>query len=271
MNRTCIPRFLLHANPCKLTSRSNIILLRPIPYITSSSPHPTTRTFTSTPFLSKKNAKKGGKGEEDHVGDYSSPLPEKNTSAAIDFNTQFEKLEGEIARIMDKLKDDLSKLRAGQADPGLLEGLSVVLDKAQGTTAPLKDVAHVVTRGRGLAVTVYEATNVKRVVSAIQIADLNVQPIVDAKNPLLVNVPLPPPTRESRDRVSKQAKTVGDRALDAVKSARLVTHKKIMSAKKSTRPDDFKKADKKVEEIVKKRKAEMEAVIAAARKGIMEG
>jgi ribosome recycling factor len=59
---------------------------------------------------------------------------------------------------MDKLKDDLSKLRAGQADPGLLEGLSVVVDKAAGTTAPLKDVAHVVTRGRGLAVTVYEAT-----------------------------------------------------------------------------------------------------------------
>lgn len=97
------------------------------------------------------------------------------------------------------------------------------------------------------------------------------QPIVDPKNPLLVNVPLPPPTRESRDQVSKQAKSVGDKALDMVKAARLATHKKVMGAKKSTRPDDFKKADKKMEEIVKKRKAEVEAVIAAARKGIMEG
>jgi hypothetical protein len=33
----------------------------------------------------------------------------------------------------------------------------VQLDKASGSSAPLRDVAHVVSKGRGLAVTVYEA------------------------------------------------------------------------------------------------------------------
>jgi ribosome recycling factor len=55
------------------------------------------------------------------------------------------------------MREELSKLRAGHAEPKLLEGLTVQLDKAAGSSAPLRDVAHVVSKGRGLAVTVYEA------------------------------------------------------------------------------------------------------------------
>ena len=68
----------------------------------------------------------------------------------------FDKMEHDIALVFDRTKDDLSKLRAGRADPALLEGLAVMLDKAAGVSAPLREVAHVVTKGRGLAVTVYE-------------------------------------------------------------------------------------------------------------------
>jgi ribosome recycling factor len=79
------------------------------------------------------------------------------TEGAIDFDAQFAKLESEITRITDKLKEDLSKLRTGRADPGILEALEVVVDKSTHTAVLLKDVAHVVTKGRALAVTVYEA------------------------------------------------------------------------------------------------------------------
>lgn len=95
--------------------------------------------------------------------------------------------------------------------------------------------------------------------------------MVDAKNPQLVSIPLPPPTREGRDATVKQSKDIGHKALDAVKNARLAMHKKIQAAKRTVRPDDLKKADKKMEDIVKKRKAELETIIAAAQKGIMEG
>jgi hypothetical protein len=39
---------------------------------------------------------------------------------------------------------------------------------------------------------------------------------------------------------------VGNKAQDAVRNARLATHKKIQAAKKGIRPDDFKKADRKI-------------------------
>ena len=112
------------------------------------------------------------------------------------------------------------------------------------------------------------AQRVKGIVSTIQLAKLNLQPVVDAQNPLLITVPLPPPTKELRDTNSKKANTVGYRALEVLKEARLTTHKRFMAARRSVRPDDFKKADKKMEGLVKKRKAEMEAIIAAARKKI---
>ena len=112
------------------------------------------------------------------------------------------------------------------------------------------------------------AQRVKGIISAIQLANLNLQPVVDATNPLLIIVPLPPPTKESRDSNSKKAGSVGHKALEMLKEARLTTHKRFMAARKSVRPDDFRKADKKMEEIVKKRKAELEAIIAATRKKI---
>ncbi|KAI5846873.1 ribosome recycling factor-domain-containing protein [Tricharina praecox] len=256
MNRLAIvPRSLLRTGLRRLAvtpSRPHLVL----PLLTRAA-------FSTTPIpAAKKKASR-----EAAVASAAEDAP---TAEVIDFDAQFDKLESDIARIADRLKDDLSKLRAGRADPSILEGLDVVVDKAQGDAVPLRDVAHVVTKGRGLAVTVYEAANVKRVVSAIQIADLNLQPVVDAKNPQLVNVPLPPPTRDSRDAMVKQSKDVGHKALDALKNARLATHKKIQATKKTVRPDDLKKADKKMEDIVKKRKAELEAVIAAAQKGIME-
>ena len=125
----------------------------------------TARTFTATSLLSKKgkssspsssaaaeqdsrsNSGSGGGGGGGGGG----------SAAAFDFDAETEKLESEIARIEDRLKNDLSKLRAGQADPATLEGLSVVVDRASGSSVPIRDVAHVVARGRALAVTAYEA------------------------------------------------------------------------------------------------------------------
>jgi ribosome recycling factor len=95
------------------------------------------------------------------------------------------------------------------------------------------------------------------------------QPVVDSTNPLLINVPLPPPTKESRDANAKKAGQVLNKALEGLKSARLATHKKIMSVRK-VRPDEVAKADKKMEDITKKRKAEMEKTAAAAQKEIMQ-
>lgn len=161
MNRLAIvPRSLLRTGLRRLAvtpSRYVSQLTSPIDHNANlpSRPHLvlpllTRAAFSTTPIpAAKKKASR-----EAAVASAAEDAP---TAEVIDFDAQFDKLESDIARIADRLKDDLSKLRAGRADPSILEGLDVVVDKAQGDAVPLRDVAHVVTKGRGLAVTVYEA------------------------------------------------------------------------------------------------------------------
>jgi len=187
-----------------------------------------------------------------------------------DLELVLSKLEADIAHVGQRLKEDLRKTDQ-RSDHTRYEALQVVVDKASNTRVPLRDVAHVVPRGRVVGVTVYEAGNVKKVISAIQTADLNVNPVVDAKNPQQVNVPLPPPTKESREAMAKQAGVIGQKAQDALRTARQKAHKKLQGAKKQMRADDYKKAEKRMEDIVKKHKTELEKSAEQARKAIIEG
>lgn len=75
----------------------------------------------------------------------------------FDSDGHFATLELELAKIIEKLKDDLSKLRVGRADLSPFEGVIVIMDKTTNETALLKDIAHVVVKGRNLSVGVYEA------------------------------------------------------------------------------------------------------------------
>lgn len=111
----------------------------------------------------------------------------------------------------------------------------------------------------------------KRVISAIQLGNLNVQPVIDAKNPQLVNVPLPPPTKESRNETIGQATRIGQKMQDGVRNARQTCHKKLQSLKNTARPDDLKKAEKRMEEVVKKHKATIDKIVETAKKTITEG
>ena len=122
----------------------------------------TARTFTATSLLSKKGKSSSPSSSSAAAATAAAEQDSSNnrgggSAAAFDFDAETEKLESEIARIEDRLKNDLSKLRSGQADPAMLEGLSVVVDRASGSSVPMRDVAHVVARGRALAVTAYEA------------------------------------------------------------------------------------------------------------------
>lgn len=109
----------------------------------------------------------------------------------------------------------------------------------------------------------------KKVVKALQQADLNVTPIVDAKTPTQIAMPLPPPTKESRVATVDAAAKAGERANNALRNARQGSHKKIKSLK-NMRMDDVRKADKQLEKIMDKVGAEAKKIIEAAKKSIME-
>lgn len=114
-----------------------------------------------------------------------------------------------------------------------------------------------------------EKDHVKAVVSAIQGSpDLNLQPQQDAHNANQLNVPIPPPTKESRDRALQDASKAGEVANTGIRNARAAMQKRLraMELAKAARPDDLKKAAKEMEKIVEKGTADVKKIVDAARK-----
>jgi len=114
-----------------------------------------------------------------------------------------------------------------------------------------------------------EKDHVKYVMSAIQGSkDLNLQPQVDAQNTAQLNVPIPPPTKESRDAALAAASKAGENANTRVRNARAAMQKKLraIELKKAARPDDLKKAHKEMEKITEKGVADVKKAVDTARK-----
>lgn len=122
-----------------------------------------------------------------------------------------------------------------------------------------------------LRLTKYQLKHVKPIISAIQSAAfLNIQPTQDPEEPALLNVLIPPPTKESRDLALKMVHKVGETATTGVRSVRAITQKRLrnIELKKLARPDDLKKAHKEMEIIVEKGIVDIKKCVELARKAI---
>ena len=79
-----------------------------------------------------------------------------------------------IAKAHEALKRDLGKLRAGRANPNLLDGIRV---DYYGTMTPLSQMANIaVPEPRLLTVKPWDKTVVKAVEKALRESDLNLNP-----------------------------------------------------------------------------------------------
>ncbi|KAI5289999.1 ubiquitin-protein ligase peroxin 12 [Ascosphaera acerosa] len=159
-------------------------------------------------------------------------------------------LEKAIEDAIARMKEDVAKLRTGgRFDPQLIEQLKVSLNKKK-DTARIGDLAHVVPKGgRTIAVLLADEAHVKSVSSAISSSNFSLTPQTDPANPLQLNIPIPPPTRESRDAAVKAAKAFMEKATQAIKNARQDVNKRLkeMGQRKTITPDTLHAALKDME------------------------
>lgn len=112
----------------------------------------------------------------------------------------------------------------------------------------------------------------KLVSSAISSSNLSLNPQQDPSNPLQLNVPIPPPTRESRDAAVKEAKALMEKATQGIKNARQTTNKKLkdMGQKKVIQPDMLHSGLKEMEKIVQTGQKAMKDAWEAAQKALQQ-
>jgi ribosome recycling factor len=176
-------------------------------------------------------------------------------------------LASSIAKAHESLKRDLGKLRAGRANPNLLDGIRV---DYYGAITPLAQMAHVnVPEPRMITVKPWDKTAVKSVEKALRESDLNLNPQTDGD---LIRIPLPPLTEERRKEFVKIARKYGEECKVTIRKAR---HEALdmlteMDDGGEASTDEVDRSKKKAEETVADSVKVVDQIIAQKEKDIME-
>ncbi|KAL5115863.1 ribosome-recycling factor [Pleosporales sp. CAS-2024a] len=279
MSATPIPRTALRLS----WKTAPLVSRRPIdsPCRTLGSHHlPSIRPRASTPqchahalrslSVSASLHRKVAKANKAHAQTDASPPV--STPTATDEAYDVSHLEAQVLKAMEKLTHDLSQLRGGgKLNPDMIENLKVQLGTAGHgkETVKLRDIAQVVPRGRVIHVVCGEDTHIKPITSAIAASPHSLTPLApDASNPLTIQVPLPPPTGESRRAAVDAATKASEKADKMIQTARQDHNKRLrkFELNRDVLPDDLQKAKKRMEEVVKKGHTEVKRISDGAKR-----
>ncbi len=147
---------------------------------------------------------------------------------------------------LDHLNDELSKVRAGRANPNLVTGLLV---DYYGSPTQLAQVANVSTSdARTITIQPWEKKMLAAIERAIFEANLGITPM---NNGDIILLTIPPLTEERRKDLAKQCKALGEDAKVAVRNIR----QKLMEAVKKEVKNGLS------EDIGKKKEAEIQKFV----------
>lgn len=143
-----------------------------------------------------------------------------------------EKMESAI----DHLEKELLKIRAGKANPSMLNGVMV---DYYGSLTPLAQVANLsVPDPRTIAVQPWERKMISAIEKAIMNANLGLNP---DNNGDLIRINIPPLTEERRNDLVKQSKTECEHAKISIRNARRDTNLELKKLVKEGLSEDIEK------------------------------
>ena len=123
--------------------------------------------------------------------------------------------EEKMKKTMNNLAEEYGGIRAGRANPHVLDKLRV---DYYGTPTPIQQVANVnVPEPRMIQIQPWEASMVKEIEKAIMTSDLGINPTNDGK---LIRLVFPELTEERRKELAKDVKKKGENAKVAIRNIR---------------------------------------------------
>ena len=180
---------------------------------------------------------------------------------------EYDVYTGKMDKTISLLTEELAEIRAGRANPAVLNKISV---DYYGVETPVTQVGNVsVPEARLLVFTPWEAKMLKEVERAILKSDLGINPSNDGKSIKLV---FPALTEERRLELAKQVKKMGEDAKVAIRSIRRDTVEYFKNQKKNSviTEDDQKQSEKDIQQFTDKHIEEIDKVVARKDKELME-
>lgn len=175
-------------------------------------------------------------------------------------------LKQQIEKSKEALRRELTKLRTGRANAGMLDGLRV---DYYGTSTPIGQMATVsVPEPRLITVKPWDKSQVQAIEKALRESDLGLNPQVDGE---LIRIPIPPLSEERRKDLVKIAKKQGEECKVGVRKARHEALDMLNEIKSNgdASEDDVDRAKKKAEEVVSEAGHQVDQIIQQKEKEIL--
>ena len=137
-------------------------------------------------------------------------------------------LDEKSAKSIAALKENLNTVRAGRANPALLDKILV---DYYGTPTPLKNIANVTAPDpRSLLITPFDPKSLHSVEKAVNLANLGINPASDGK---VIRLSIPPVTEERRKELTKLVRKYGEDAKVAVRNERRDANEELKKQEKA--------------------------------------
>ncbi|KTC93059.1 MULTISPECIES: ribosome recycling factor [Legionella] len=175
--------------------------------------------------------------------------------------------EKRMKKAVESLRNDLTKVRTGRANVGLLD--HVIVDY-YGTPTPINQVANISSSdARTLLVTPWEKSMAAAIEKAILTSDLGLNPATTGN---AIRVPMPPLTEERRKELIKVVRGEGEQSRVAIRNIRrdANSHLKDLVKDKSISEDDERRAGEVIQKITDKYIADVDVALQEKEKDLME-
>lgn len=172
-----------------------------------------------------------------------------------------------MQKTVDVYREDLQTIRAGRANPALLDKISV---EYYGQRSPLNQVAGIsVPEPRMLLIQPWDKALLPEIEKEIQVSDLGINPSNDGK---VIRLVIPALTEERRKELVKIVEKNGEEAKVAIRNIRreIIDEIKKMEKNKEISEDDRFRSEDEIQEITDKYIREVDKVTESKEEELME-
>ena len=181
--------------------------------------------------------------------------------------TDLKEFEERMKKHISGYENMLSSVRAGRANPAILDKLSV---DYYGSPTPIAQVAAIsVPDARTIIISPWEASTLKAIERAINASDLGLNPGNDGRS---IRLNLPALTEEKRKDLTKQVSKMSEDAKVNIRNVRRDANESFKKAKKNNQmtEDDVKVGEKDAQELSDKFIKQIDEITAKKNKEILE-
>ncbi|NLY18106.1 MAG: ribosome recycling factor [Clostridiaceae bacterium] len=179
----------------------------------------------------------------------------------------YKNVKAKMDKTISVMKEELASIRAGRANPRLLDKITV---EYYGVPTPINQLANItIPEARQIVIQPWDAKILSGIEKASQASNIGINPSNDGKSIRLV---FPPLTEERRIELTKGVKKNGENAKVAIRQVRRDAIEQYKKMKKNSEitEDDLKVCEKEIQEITDGYISDIDKIVAAKIDEIME-